>query len=469
MSAAEDPNLGKVLKGDFEILEPSGKGAMGTVYRSYQRSMDRVVAVKILRSELLGDQAILRRFLREARAIAKLQHPSIVTVHMAGETDDGAPFLVMEYIDGVSLEAMCEGTKLPLEQVLAIGKQIAAALAEAHDHGIVHRDLKPANILITETPGAGQLVKVVDFGIAKILHGDNADRTALTQEGIFGTPHYIAPEQATGGNIDHRVDIYALGVILFRLLSGRLPYEGGMGMQVVLKHLRDPVPHLLDLDPSLPAAIDELVARCMAKEPSARPASAEALLKEFDKVELNGRPAARAEAAVAIPIGVSLVESDETETPRRGFAVIVGAAAALVIGISGGLTVAVWHRSTLTMKKTNLPTLTQTIPPPAQTIQQPLLQPPPLQPQVQIHMDASATSPPKPILPVASAQPPVAHHRRASLPITVIEPPTTQVLPEKLTSPPSVQPSSVPSPPAPAEEAPAAKATEDPTNLPIPN
>src|SRR5581483_12022299 len=165
-AAVEDRNLGRVLLGQFELREVCGRGAMGTVYVAYQRSMDRVVAVKILRRELLKEPEVVRRFLREARAAAKLQHPNIVTVHMVGETDDGLPFLVMEHIDGVSLEAICEAQgPQPIARVLSLGRQIAIALAEAHHAGIVHRDLKPANILVTDRSRVPDQVKVLDFGI----------------------------------------------------------------------------------------------------------------------------------------------------------------------------------------------------------------------------------------------------------------------------------------------------------------
>src|SRR5262249_39484681 len=152
-----------------------------------------------------------------ARAAAKLQHPNIVTVHLVGETDDGVPYLVMEHIDGVSLEAICEaqGTQ-PLERTLSFGRQIASALGEAHHAGIIHRDLKPANILVTDRSRVPDLVKVLDFGIAKIVQTAGPGESQVTADGtIFGTPHYIAPEQASAGEVDHRADIYSLGIILF--------------------------------------------------------------------------------------------------------------------------------------------------------------------------------------------------------------------------------------------------------------
>ena len=488
-AAAEDNNIGRVLKGDFEILEPCGKGAMGTVYRTYQRSMDRVVAVKILRGELVGEAAILRRFLRESRAIARLQHPNIVTVHLTGETEEGTPFLVMEFIDGVSLEAMCEGRALPVAQSVAIGKQIAAALAEAHDHGIIHRDLKPANILVTELSGGGQLVKVVDFGIAKLLHGDQADRTVLTQDGtIFGTPHYIAPEQATGGNIDHRIDVYALGVILFRLLTGRLPFEGGLGMQVVLKHLRDPVPHPNQFAAGVPAWLDELVVRCMAKEPGGRPATAEQLLRELGAAEV---PPATESSLSAVTGTLPSVEITAAETASsRPTKVLAGVAIAIGVGISIGVLSASWLRGSVAPSRaaeaatapgaTGFAASPPVVKPRSLAVTGAMESKLPTRPDAGPVVDAAIPPRPRPLEAGAAAPPvsvgappvPATKHRHGPLPITVIETPTTEVLPQKIVSPvappPSLAPPLLPptAPAAPKEEEPARPT--DPTNLPPP-
>jgi len=287
VQAAEDRNIGQILLGQFEVRDVCGRGAMGTVYRAYQRTMDRIVAVKILRRELLKENEVVRRFLREARAAARLMHPNIVTVHLVGETDEGVPFIVMEHIDGVSLEAVCEAQGAqPLERVINLTRQIAGALSEAHAAGIVHRDLKPANILITDRSRIPDLVKVLDFGIAKLLHG--ADQSIMSRDGlIFGTPHYIAPEQATAAEVDHRVDLYSLGVILFRLATGRLPFEGDASMQVVLKHLREAPPRPRTINPAIPAELEALILQLLAKDRNARPRDAEAVIAALDAIPLR--------------------------------------------------------------------------------------------------------------------------------------------------------------------------------------
>src|SRR5262245_55190636 len=170
---ATDPRIGQVLLGQFALEAVCGKGAMGTVYRARQASMDRLVAVKVLRQELLRDRSVVKRFQREARAIAKIQHPNIVRVFLVGETDDGVPFLVMEYVEGEALADLVDRERVvPAVRALRIARQVASALAEAHAAGIVHRDLKPANLVVGQKRRAPDFTWVLDFGIAKILHGD---------------------------------------------------------------------------------------------------------------------------------------------------------------------------------------------------------------------------------------------------------------------------------------------------------
>ena len=266
--AKDDPRIGSVLLGQFELLDVCGKGAMGTVYRAWQTGMDRQVAVKILRSELLRDPSVVKRFHREARAVARIQHPNIVTVFLVGETADGVPFLAMEYVEGEVLADVLDRERaLPAVRGLRIARQIASALADAHSFGIVHRDLKPANLLLAQRRRAADFVKVLDFGIAKILRGEDAPPEAGDKPGesrlsrtgtIFGTPHYISPEQAAGTEVDHRADIYSLGVILYRMMTGRLPFEG-TGVAVLLAHMQKAPPRpcelAADLDPRVEAGL----------------------------------------------------------------------------------------------------------------------------------------------------------------------------------------------------------------------
>jgi serine/threonine-protein kinase len=285
-----DPYIGKVLFKQFEVRDLCGRGSMGTVYRAWQSSMEREAAIKVLRKDLRRDPAVVKRFHREARAVARLSHPNIITVYLVGDTDDGVPFLAMEYVHGKSLDEVCEEAgPLPVERTVHIARQIAAALSEAHHHGIVHRDLKPENIILTRKKQEDDFVKVLDFGIAKILHA--SEESQLTKTGaIFGTPYYLAPEQASGDDIDHRSDLYALGVILFRMSTGRLPFESTSGMEVLIQHIKERPPRPRELFPDVSVVLEEVILRALAKSPVHRWQSAEDMAEGLQKV-LEDRPA----------------------------------------------------------------------------------------------------------------------------------------------------------------------------------
>jgi serine/threonine-protein kinase len=260
-----DPNLGQLLAGQFELRERIGGGATGSVYRAWQHTMEREVAVKVLRRELCGDRDAKRRFHREARAIARLSHPGLVTVFVVGETLAGAPFMVMELVPGESLGAVLATGALPPSRACALAREILAALGCAHEAGVVHRDLKPENILVATRAGQPERVKLLDFGIAKIL-GASAESQLTTAGALFGTPDYLSPEQAAGDAVDARADLYACGVLFYRMLTGKLPFCGPSGLDVVLAHLRTPPPRPVGVAPALEA----ILARALEKDPVRR-------------------------------------------------------------------------------------------------------------------------------------------------------------------------------------------------------
>ncbi|HUH00848.1 MAG TPA: protein kinase [Kofleriaceae bacterium] len=282
--ADHDPLLGTVLDGQFELREVIGEGASGMVYRGWQASMERWVAVKVLHPELANDDFMVERMRREARAVARLSHPGIVGMFTTGVTLGGAPYLVMELVEGVTLEqAIDSGVPLSTERVAEIGLQIAAALADSHAAGVVHRDLKPANIMVVKGRRGAERIKVLDFGIAKLVTSGiggalvSGDGQLTATGAICGTPHYLAPEQASGEDIDHRVDLYSLGVLLYRLASGRLPFDGNP-VAVLLGHIQDPPPAPRGVsDPRLVS----LIMRCLQKDPARRPQSAEEIADEL--------------------------------------------------------------------------------------------------------------------------------------------------------------------------------------------
>lgn len=255
----------------YEIRRELGRGGMATVYLAYDPLFEREVALKLLKRELLDDPLVRERFERETKIIARLEHPAIVPVHDVGKDNDQM-FYVMRYMPGGSLSERM-ATPLSLEESIRIVQRIAGALDYAHARGVIHRDLKPGNILFDDEGNAF----ISDFGIAKLASGQNR----LTISGIIGTPSYMSPEQAVGDNVDGRSDIYSLGVILFEMLSGKLPYEATTPLAMVVKHANEPIPHILDLNPNLPAGIENVLEKAMAKNRALRYATAAELVNDL--------------------------------------------------------------------------------------------------------------------------------------------------------------------------------------------
>src|ERR1051325_180555 len=241
----------------YEIREELGHGSMAAIYRAYDPLLEREVAIKILHKELLEDIQVRERFEREARIIAKLEHPAIVPVYEVGR-DNEQLFFVMRYMSGGSLAERIQNRSQSLSAIAHIIQRVATALDYAHTRGVVHRDLKPGNILFDEHNNA----YISDFGIAKLTQA----ATKITNSGIIGTPTHMSPEQARGESVDGRSDIYSLGVILFEMLSGKTPYEATTALGMAFKHATYPVPHILKVNPNLPAGAEAVIEKVMAKE-----------------------------------------------------------------------------------------------------------------------------------------------------------------------------------------------------------
>ncbi|UCF61631.1 MAG: serine/threonine protein kinase, partial [Anaerolineaceae bacterium] len=276
-------NLRKL--GRYELTSELGRGGMATVYRAHDPFFDRDVAVKLLPREFLHDPTFKTRFEREAKTIAALEHSAIVPVHDFGE-EEGQPFLVMRYMSGGSLVNRLESGPLSFEEISTIISRIATGLDEAHKKGMIHRDLKPGNILFDSHGDAF----LSDFGIVKLTQ----ETATFTGTGIIGTPAYMSPEQARGDpDLDPRSDVYALGVILFEMLSGKQPYEADTPMGLAVKHITEPVPSILEVKPDLPPNFELMIKRALAKEPEDRHASAGELAKEFAEMVAAERSYAR--------------------------------------------------------------------------------------------------------------------------------------------------------------------------------
>ncbi len=265
--------IGQQLADRYRIEAVIGVGGMGAVYRALHVVIDKLVAVKVLSPEYSGREVDSQRFMIEAQAASRIRHPNVVDITDFGYTDDGRPYLVMEYLEGQDLESLVrERGPLPFDQALNYLEQIGAALAAAHTNGVVHRDMKPENCFLVFHDG-GQQIKVLDFGIAKILDDrlDTGDR-ALTGQGLIGTPEYIAPELVRGAAPDRRVDVYALGIVLYFLLTGDVPFHSGHYMETLTQQLLEEVPPIRERlgDKTTPLAVDAVIERCLCKNPDER-------------------------------------------------------------------------------------------------------------------------------------------------------------------------------------------------------
>ena len=267
----DDPLIGCTLPGGHVVLELIDVGGMGRVYRAEQKMLGRTVAVKIIHPHLLGDETVEARFITEARAASQLNHPNSVGVIDFGKFE-GRLYMVMEHIRGRDLATVAhEEGPLAIDRIVDVLTQTLAALEEAHHVGIIHRDLKPENVVLAPLRSGGDFVKVLDFGLAKVLQAAQSKR--ITDPGmVCGTPEYMAPEQARGENIDHRADLYACGVLLYELLAGQLPFEGASPREVVLMHLSQLPPDLrvVAADRNIAEPLIEVVMKAMSKDPGDR-------------------------------------------------------------------------------------------------------------------------------------------------------------------------------------------------------
>jgi len=274
--------VGELIAGRYELEKLVGSGGMSNVFRAHDRLLERTVALKILHEQYTRDEDYVERFRREARAVAQLTHPNIVTVIDRGE-QEGRQFIVFEYIDGENLKELTNRGPLEVSEAIRLALQVARALSFAHERGLVHRDVKPQNVLLNEDGQA----KVTDFGIARSL-----DVHGVTQTGtVLGTSDYIAPEQARGQKVDPKTDIYSLGVVLYELLTGAVPYPGDNFVAVAMRHVNEPVPSVLERRPDCPVRLDLAIQRAMSKDPDDRFESMAAFVDELESchAEIDGR------------------------------------------------------------------------------------------------------------------------------------------------------------------------------------
>jgi serine/threonine-protein kinase len=318
-----DPLIGQVVQGRFKVEELIGQGGMGKVYRARHLALDRLVCLKLLKPALLEDPTLVGRFEREAKAASRLNHPNGIQVLDFGRNDlDGSLYIVMEYVQGKDLRIVLRDEwPLSEERLCNIMAQVLAALGAAHAHHVIHRDLKPENIMVEQRRDHADFVKVLDFGIAKIM---DSDMPGLTRNDVVcGTPQYMAPEQATGSSLDARCDLYAVGVILYQMATGHLPFDGQNSMEVLTKHVNEaPLPpRRRQPDAPISEAMESLILRALEKDPALRPQRAE----DFRQLLLA---VPRKRLAVELEVGEPLDTPSQVTIPSGGAAAMADPSAA---------------------------------------------------------------------------------------------------------------------------------------------
>jgi eukaryotic-like serine/threonine-protein kinase len=323
--------VGERIAERYELEEVVGHGGMSTVYKAHDSLLERNVALKVLHQQYNEDEDFVERFKREARSVAQLQHPNIVTVIDRGE-ENGRQYIVFEYIDGENLkELVVRKGRLDVRTALEIALEIAHGLSFAHEHGLVHRDVKPQNVLLNGDGGA----KVTDFGIARSLDVERS----VTQTGtVLGTSNYIAPEQASGQPVDAQTDVYSLGIVLYEMLTGELPFPGENFVAVAMKHIQEPSPSVLDARGDVPLRIAEMVDRALEKDPEHRFPTMDAFATE---IEVNLAELDRGEdgaVTTVVPAGQRLRQQTRQRKPVSRLPLLIGligalAIAAVVVGL----------------------------------------------------------------------------------------------------------------------------------------
>ena len=329
---SEDWAEGTLVRGKYQIIQKIGQGAMGAVYKALHLHFQELRALKVIAAALASDKKFVKRFEQEAILARKLQHPNAVRVDDIDETEDGQPFIVMEYIEGKNLrDVIAEEGPMTLTRVAAIIRQVASALDAAHRLGIVHRDIKPENIVLIQSQKE-VVAKVLDFGIAKLKEGlGGSSATSMTGTGmVVGTPLYMSPEQAMaspGKDLDGRSDIYSLGIVMYQMLTKELPIQGDTSLQIVMAQIQTPpIPiQCAQAGVKIPQPLADLVMKCLEKNREDRPANGQAIIEALDRWELERREKEEGETLLVAPGGAT----PRRATPARSTAQVAAASSSV--------------------------------------------------------------------------------------------------------------------------------------------
>jgi serine/threonine-protein kinase len=311
--------LGRVFLGRYEAVRLLGEGGMGRVYLAEQKDLGRQVVVKVMHDHIAADPKFRERFARETLLMARFQHPYAVALYDASINDPNGPCIVMEYLRGVGLDAILQKAgKLDPQRVGRLLRQFCEVLQAAHDKGIIHRDLKPANMMIVDPDTNHEIVKVMDFGLAKLLAPGEMKVTETNTEFAVGTPGYMCPEQARGEEMDNRGDLYSVGVILYEMLTGRLPFAGKATMEMLVAHATEEPPSFAAVGAGgcVPYNVEQLVHDCLAKDPKERPSCARELAERYEAaMSDSATKAAIAAARAPVPMGRAKVKPKPKPAP----------------------------------------------------------------------------------------------------------------------------------------------------------
>jgi serine/threonine protein kinase len=328
----DDPLAPGAMLGDYRIERKVAEGGWGTVFSAVHPLIGKRVAVKVLKKSLCERPEAVKRFMDEARTVNHIGHPNIVDVFTFGETHTGRSYFMMEWLKGQPLSTRIRRGEIPFDEICAIVKPVARALEAAHAKGIVHRDVKPENVFLVYTPGEPLRVKLLDFGIAKLVHHIGMGKTSTGE--IIGTPPYMAPEQARGKSVDFKADIYSLGAMLFELLTGRTPFVADNAADEIAALLTKPAPKVSSLAPNTPRELDELVGAMLAKDPDRRPSLRDVCSVLDQLLERAQRPRARSMAE-----SVGSASSSIFDWARERKRVVLAVGAAIAIGVVAAMVV----------------------------------------------------------------------------------------------------------------------------------